>query len=530
MNNSLLYILKKLLQENKIKFDEKELEFQLLSHPSYPSLHSVTGVLNHFGITNLAIEVSPNKESYKLLPKLFIAYIKNEGIDNLALVRLTDSYVEVVINNKKKIHLSVDDFLDYWTGIIVVIEKDNEITYQENKSKNKFSSILNLLTFISITALFLFFNNNQISLIHFILSLIGFALSIIIVKHELGFNSAIAEKLCSVNIKKVNCDDVLKSKGSNFFGLLKLSDIGIIYFSSLFLSCLIFSINNSNYNIISLISILAIPFTIYSVTYQMFVIKKWCVLCLSIIFILWLQFACIYFTEIKFQYSLNSGIQLFLNFLIISSLWLFIRPKLNKEQEYKHLLIKHYKFKRNYELFKALLSKKEAKPTMIESDDDIILGNPKANLKIFIITNPLCGFCKETHKVIEKLLKSYYNQLQIIVRFNVSLKDNATDTKIVLELLNIYKHKGIKQCLQAMHEVYNGLNTEKWGNLKNKYSSEHTEHLLKTKNWCKQINVNFTPEILINGYSFPREFEQIDLFYFIEDIVEEQKSTSLIEM
>ena len=25
-----------------------ELEFQLLSHPSYPSLHAVTGVLDHF--------------------------------------------------------------------------------------------------------------------------------------------------------------------------------------------------------------------------------------------------------------------------------------------------------------------------------------------------------------------------------------------------------------------------------------------------------------------------------------------------
>ena len=47
--------------------------------------------------------------------------------------------------------------------------------------------------------------------------------------------------------------------------------------------------------------------------------------------------------------------------------------------------------------------------------------------------------------------------------------------------------------------------------------------LRREKEWCVQNKINFTPEILVNGRSFPLEYERSDLLYFIDDIIDEEK-------
>ena len=41
------------------------------------------------------------------------------------------------------------------------------------------------------------------------------------------------------------------------------------------------------------------------------------------------------------------------------------------------------------------------------------------------------------------------------------------------------------------------------------------------KEWCGEHKINFTPEILVNGYSYPKEYERADITYFIEELHEE---------
>ena len=44
----------------------------------------------------------------------------------------------------------------------------------------------------------------------------------------------------------------------------------------------------------------------------------------------------------------------------------------------------------------------------------------------------------------------------------------------------------------------------------------------------KRTAINFTPEILINGKSFPKEYSRTDLIFFIEDL--EENSQPLVPM
>lgn len=78
MHKQLHTILKKMVIKNNIHINQEELKLQLLSHPSYPSLHAMTGVLGHFNINNLALRLLVNEEILAQLPPCFIANVKKE--------------------------------------------------------------------------------------------------------------------------------------------------------------------------------------------------------------------------------------------------------------------------------------------------------------------------------------------------------------------------------------------------------------------------------------------------------------------
>lgn len=537
MNESLSYILRLLLKKNNIKVNEKELEFQLESHPSYPGLHSLTGVLNHFGVDNIAVEVPVDVQTLSSLPKFFIAHCKNEKEEHLVLAEQTENHIELIYNKKVKENLSTEDFLQTWTGVLFAAKK-NEEELQEKVKVTASKKLFYYVTFF--VFLLLFFCNlpNLFQSLHFLLSLTGIAISVLIVQQELGINSKYSDRFCSGNNKKTNCNDVLNSKGAKLFGNIKLSDVGLIYFTGISLSWLLLSFaESSNDNLIIILSACAVPFTLYSIYYQYIVIKKWCPLCLSILSVLWGQALCLLLSNVKFSsftIDLYSNLIICCSFMSVTSLWLFIYPKLKLVQEHRKLKISHNRFKNNYNIFESLISGKPMIDTTIKKSSEIIFGNKsnQALLKITLITNPLCGHCKNAHLAIEQLLNANIKHLQIRIRFNVNTKDKSSlDTKIAMRLLNIYHQEKEELAVNALHEIYNGTNTnqwfEKWNiNEKNKYFEE----LKKETAWCHHNNINFTPEILVNGRSFPNEYDMNDLRNFVEDIIEdEQQKTQVLK-
>jgi len=116
-----------LLQNNAVAFDKEEFSFQIQSHPSYPSLHSITGVFDHFNIENVAAKVPVNKETLAQLPLSFIAQIGGRKGLQLVLAKKSKKNYDIYDANKKRKILSEDDFLKTFTGIILAVDKgENE--------------------------------------------------------------------------------------------------------------------------------------------------------------------------------------------------------------------------------------------------------------------------------------------------------------------------------------------------------------------------------------------------------------------
>lgn len=530
MNEGLLTVLKVFLKKEKVNIHQEELGLQLFSHPSYPSLHSVTGVLDHFGVENMALEVPTNLETLEQLPENFIAYIEKEGTKEFVLVTKSDNdKVDLFFGDKKKKSLSNESFLNIWQGIIVVVEveKAEELT---SKSINLKEPLL--IMSVAFLIGFVFYSEASVfQIVSLIVASFGVYFSSLIVQQELGFNSLTLNKICN-NTKTTSCNDVLNSTGAKVFKSIKLSDLSIIYFSSIVLYFLLTVINGGfDYSIFMAITIFSLPITLYSVYYQYKIVKKWCLLCLGIVAILWLQFIAIaVFNDFSFSnFSLNEFSIVFFSFVLISAVWSTIKPLLEAKKSLQETTIEHYKFKRNFKLFDTLLSNEKTINTRIDvNNKEIVLGNENAIIDTVLITNPGCFYCKDAHRDVEELLKSASNSIKVTIRFSVPDDNNNMATKVANRLTEIY-NTNPENIEKALHDAYReNANLEDWlQQWKEASNDSYIDILNQQRDWCHENLLNFTPAFLVNGKQFPREYKRADLQYFVEDLTENFEESTI---
>ncbi len=532
MNDSLNNLLEKLLLSNNFSFDKEELELQIKSHPSYPSLHAITGVLDHFGVENLALDVPQTLEVFNQLPNAFIAQIKTTESEDLVFIKKkNEKEVILYASNNKKQQISITDFLTQWSGIIVVIEKDELLTSDKKDLQSYSKGLKVLLGGIILFSIVVYSFTSTFGYIHFILSLVGLFVSYLLVKHELGLNSSAVNKLCTTT-EKTSCDAVLHSKGSKVLGRFKLSDVSFVYFLGLSLNWALLLISGmNNYNLITILSISAIPVIIYSIYYQGAVVKKWCPLCLAVGSILMFQVVTVFlFNSFEFQFS-TKGILLFVSSFLISILvYGYLKSLIKVNLKLKDVQIKAYKFKRNSSIFNALYKQNPILNTTIDNIQEIQFGNPKASFKVVLITNPLCGFCKAKHQALDKLLQTNNQDINAIIRFNIGVENKEnTGYQISNILLNIY-NKDKKLCKEALYKIYtDGVDVNKWLATYKKYNTtDYFVVLDAEKKWCIDNNINFTPAVFLNSREFPKEYEISDLPLFIDEleVAENQNDTN----
>ncbi|GAA4111007.1 hypothetical protein GCM10022393_08410 [Aquimarina addita] len=524
-----ILLVEKLLSKNQIAYDKKELTFQIKSHPSYPSLHAITGVLDHFNIENVAAKVPVDIDTLAQLPNIFIAQIHTDRGNDLVTISKSKNEYKIFSGIKKEETISIEEFLLKFTGIIVAVEKDENEKYSPRKSILKRILLFSILIF---AIGFLFIDKNiQLSGFPFILfTVLGIITSYSILKQEFGENSFIGNAFCSGQSEKKDCNAVLTSKGAEIIKNHKLSDISIIYFSSLLLASLL----SNELTLIYTISFLALPITLYSIYYQYKTVKSWCSLCLTIVGILWIQALISYFHFDNHPFLLNRNDILItiISFVTIYLAWSFMKPLAENVLNLQKEKIEFVKFKRNFNLFHSLLSKSPKIDTRIKATKEISFGCQNTTLELIMITNPFCGHCKPVHHLMNRILEKHGNSIKIIPRFNVDTNNPETNGAIVAtRLLAIFNKKGEQVCKKAMDEIYSGMSYEKWISKWGKsLDQSYLETIQIEKDWCTANAINFTPEILINGQSFPKEYKREDLLFFIEDLEESYQALELQEV
>lgn len=529
MKEYLYRLLEELIIQHNIRINQAELKLQLLSHPSYPSLHSLTGVLNHLNINNLALRVPTDHETLSQLPTCFIANIKDTSGTRLVLAEKKDKQIRLTYGGDSNNTIPTEDFLTQWDGIILAIEKDDHIEETDipvqASTMNWILSILGILT----VGYFVFSYANLFTGLHFLLSLVGLSFSVLIVQHELGKLSVITNRFCNLS-KTTSCEAVLNSNGATLFNRFKLSDISLVTFGTFSIYWVFVFINGGpNNTLISLLNFAAIPIVLYSIYYQHKVVKKWCPLCLGIGAVLLLQAVVLVFSHAvstNLSTNLLTGVLFMLAFSVTLLSWRFVKPLFETRKAFEKLNIQHHKFKRNFSVFQTFWGREEPLLHSSTIPGEIVLGNKQALVQIVLVTNPLCFYCKKAHRAIEHLLNFFSDKIKVTIRFNVDATDNESVTyQIVAHLLDAYATKSNMACQELLDEVYlENFDHQQWlQNQKTPIQSSYNSIIEQQRQWCINNQVNFTPAFYVNNFSFPTEYEFTDLAYFIDDIIELQE-------
>lgn len=294
---NILHATAKLLRLQNIKVTSKTLKETLFSHPHHLSLLSITETLNHWKVDTAALRISPEELDEVATP--FIAYLSS-GRKFITVAEVSAEYIYYFGDNKNKQQYPRKDFMQVWSGVVLLAEpteESGEPGYKTNFLKEWVHNmkIPVLLVVLLLTAMLKSYNvrtalpDTSATYFVFLLSckLAGVIVSFLLLLHEYDGQNAFLKQICSVG-KKVNCAAVLGSRFSKIGGGLSWSEAGLIYFFGGFL-LLVFS-GTAALPFTCWLNTLSLPYIIFSLSYQAFKIRQWCILCLIVQFLLLSEF------------------------------------------------------------------------------------------------------------------------------------------------------------------------------------------------------------------------------------------------
>ncbi|HEX3386210.1 MAG TPA: vitamin K epoxide reductase family protein, partial [Mucilaginibacter sp.] len=424
-----------------VKISALTLTKEIEEHADYPSLLSISDVLNTYGIENLAVKFDITR--FAELPAPFITQITVLKSDIKFFTIVREIKEEIVYFFDPERHnwraLAKSDFLQRCTGVALFAEAEEnagEKDYGKNLKKEKKKNALNHLAafcmpvVVAIAGIVALTQDGSSALLPFvfsILTLVGTAVGALLLLYELDQHNPVLQQICSGS-KKVDCGAVLQSKAAKIAGI-SWSAIGFIYFMGLLLLLLLGGIASPSALFVGAwMNALAVPYVVFSVYYQWRVVKQWCVLCLIVVTVLILQLTIAtiggWHTLLRHHAIdpalLMQAITAFAFPVIIAFLLI---PALQKAKEGKRTHIELQKLKHNKQIFAALLPRQKL---VTENPDNlgIVMGNPNATFKLIKVCNPYCGPCAKAHSPIEALLHNNPDlQVQVIFTAKNDEKD-----------------------------------------------------------------------------------------------------------
>ena len=523
MNN--FNYLKKYLRENQYYNLEDEFYVQLESHPNFPSLYAIIDTFNFFEVENLAIKIE--KEELENLPPTFLSVVDSDTGNEIVLTEKNKNNITIEFSNGFKKKISKDEYLKIWTGIIIAIEA-NQINKYHLLSKNKKHSVLGGGVFILSLILVFFENKDNLILasIYYLLLLTGLIISCFLVREEMGIQNDSISKICNAS-EKTSCKDVMSSNGAKVFKNVSLSDISLLYFSSLMLFFVLNSFS-SNSTIYSIIGIISVPVILYSIFYQGFIVKKWCLLCLGIDAVLLLQLIVISF---NFSLELNStAISSFFYGILIVALFYYLGYELKnrvlKISKYEDIELQYHKLKRNYFVFNTLLkNNQKIEEEHLNSLKTITIGKIESPITLFLVISASCGHCHTAYEKAMKLVSKNPNEIKIKLLFNINIENTENPSNLIYKQASNYYWSGeVHKAIASLNDWHiERMDLEKW---KCKWESNQfdysTSMIPNQYNWCLENNIHYTPAIILNGHVLPKEYQINDLNYFIDELIEEK--------
>lgn len=511
------------LEKEQIIIDKKEFEFQVQSHPDYPSFLAIVDTLTFFNIDNGAIRL--NASEIELLPVNFIAFLKDEmNNPQLYFIEKKANYYLYTKDNKTT-NISKQEIEARWENIVLLVEKPEvELT----KSGNKLTWVIPL-SFLAIFLLVLFqFDDNLQTQLFFLFPTLGMMFSISALKDLFGTKNELINSFCNMT-PSTSCTNIVNSTKWKIFKFVNFSDLSIIFFSSQFLGLLLSIFTGNIVGFFSIQKVLffgATPILFLSLYYQKFVEKKWCPICLIIIGIIVMELGYVlFFQNTSFVILLQPIVIVSFVFVTVIVAWSLLKTLLTQLKELKEFQFRGKRFMKNYEIFKNnLLVSNQIENDLIQSQT-ILIGNTNARVKIIVVTSPFCSHCVEMNNIIEEILEKHKDKVCFDIRFNFNSEFGDEKSKrIHQQLVAIYYDLGQDAFFRALRSWFETKDEKKLDILMITEDNKLQINMILEKqfNWNQKNGMNYTPAIIINQFVFPKQYERNELIHFITELSDDE--------
>jgi len=522
----------KLLKYLHLNIDPELIIAELERHPDYPSLLAVSDVLTALKIENSAFRTS--FDELDDVPCPFLAHTLPNGGEFIVVTKIDGDNIYVSSDKWNKHKLKAEAFKKIFGGVVLTVEPGS--------SAKTTTTLTTFLTNIKIPALAVgvalmllsalvfntgyFINLNWQTALLTLFKTAGLITSILLLIQSIDSNNPLVQVLCKSE-GKTNCNAILSSKAAIVFEGLTWSGVGFFYFAGTWLLLLFGGGSTAIWQMLTILNIVSLPYTVYSIYYQARIAKQWCILCCTVQMLLWLEFIPLisHNNPLSFVRMDSFGGEgwggawsaLFICLLLPVVLWLLLKPLFLKLQQLKPLKQQLRTFKYNTELFNKLLTEQ---PKYAQPDEEwsIVLGNADASNSITMVTNPYCPPCSKTHKLLDALLDQHCD-LQARIVFTANNTDNDIKTPVSRHLMALNNLPDKTIVKQALHDWYEQKqkNYEAWAKVYPVHLNEAEYHKIdKQKAWCQMAEVAATPTLLLNGSRLPDLYQLTDLKYMLE--------------
>lgn len=487
-------------------------------HPHRSNLYGFTSLLAEYGVKTLAVRVD-DKE--RMLGQLSLPFVAEVGGD-LVVVERTEQRPDgkwIVYTSSEKQYMQPEEsFLLNWSGVALLAEKTAESAEPDlarHRADRRIETAALLTALLSVAGFLALLASKSgfesvigRSVPFLLLSALGVYLTVLLLRTRYA-RSRQAERICTM-FGKHDCKEVLDAGGSDFLGRFGWAEIGLGYFAANLLAALFFMPEATF--VIGAINTLALAYSVWSVWYQKFVIRRWCVLCLLVQGVVLLLF----FNTLLFGYSGSpvpnlgtvAGVLFLYAGCTIGSALLI--PVLAAGSECERVRCDLRSFKSNESVFASLLVRERSFRHVVD-DSALVFGNPEGKIAVTVLSNPHCHPCAQMH---EKLSRIAARNGNIRIRY-VLTSFGGEMVRSAEFLVAVYLEYGREKAARIYNEWFAGgskspdeffarypLNTD---------SEQVRTEMAKHKRWRDETGFRATPTVLVAGYLLPVVYTVDDL-------------------
>lgn len=493
-------VIQRILSLLEVPYTKNYLRTFFVTNPNKGNLLGYANVLSHYGIASQAIRLA----DINAIKNEYIPCVASYDNDFVIIENIHKGKIEL-FTSQKSLYLTTDEFIEKWNGVLLLFER-NEHYGEPFFDEHKTIKMKQILCFISVIS-WLFFivftekGTEFLPAFNLICDFGGLAASFILVRNSQDANY---ENILCIAHHKFDC-----KIHYTIMGKLELADVCFAYFTTLLF---LFTALNVTQSFILLYLSLSLPFVIWSVYYQITVLKKYCPFCIFVQFFLIGLFAA---NLLLGHFSWNDVFlsDIFLVCLTFVSALFFIEIFLKKILETAHgfdtLSSKNNFLKEQY------LLNIEGVPHASQLTDKLNvnifnINNDTAKEELICVLNPFCKPCS-SHYI--HAYNSLFSSEKIRFIFYFTYWNEKQR-----EALNYIFMAIVKQPLMIREIIFDWytIGVDNLSDFINKYDCSDIDEqinqmVIEHKKWCSKNQINVTPTLFYNGYKLPKGFNMVDV-------------------